>query len=732
MRTTHDFELFCSFTPSYNDGVIRHLIEDVDEADFDVTQGGQVEIIGWLYQYYNTEPKDRAFKKRKYEETDIPAVTQLFTPDWIVKYMVENSLGHYWIRVLQARGDMRSEKEVATSMGWQYLMPTAPQTPAVTLAVNADQRELANVRPEDITLIDAAMGSGHILIYAFEVLMIIYGQEGYSRREAAKLIVEKNLWGLDIDTRAFQLAYFALMMKGRQYHRRFLELNIRPNVFDVPDSQGLSVDDFQAVLYNQQERTAVSDILTLFKYGNEYGSLIMPPDTLDWEALQDIANRQPQLGQLSLGTIALADKQQRLKELIATGEVLAHQYTLGVMNPPYMGSGKMDAILAKYVKKHFPNSKADLFGVFMERLQDLVQPNGYFAMITQHAWMFLSSFEKLRQALRQTTLLNMAHLGTRAFEEIGGEVVQSTTFVFKKQTVPTFVGNYERLVAFDSQSKKEQAYLAAVQNPEIDYLYRTNQANFTKIPGMPIAYWASENLLHDFEVGTRMDELAAPHVGLQTGNNTLFLRQWFEVQHSRINFQASSLKDAEQSGKKWFPYNKGGSYRKWYGNYDYVVNWEDNGYEIRHFTDSKGKVRSRPQNTDYYFHEAITWSLITSGNFSMRYREHGSIHDVSGMSVFSTNSNNLKIILGIMNSPVGNYIFKIVNPTINLQIGNVTSFPVMIDKVNDSPLPIIDRCIYMEKEDWNSREISWNFGTSPLLTHIADEQLAHCRSPIGV
>ncbi|WP_390892238.1 BREX-1 system adenine-specific DNA-methyltransferase PglX [Levilactobacillus namurensis] len=711
---------------------MRHLIEDVDEADFDVTQGGQVEIIGWLYQYYNTEPKDRAFKKRKYEETDIPAVTQLFTPDWIVKYMVENSLGHYWIRVLQARGDMRSEKEVATSMGWQYLMPTAPQTPAVTLAVNADQRELANVRPEDITLIDAAMGSGHILIYAFEVLMIIYGQEGYSRREAAKLIVEKNLWGLDIDTRAFQLAYFALMMKGRQYHRRFLELNIRPNVFDVPDSQGLSVDDFQAVLYNQQERTAVSDILTLFKYGNEYGSLIMPPDTLDWEALQDIANRQPQLGQLSLGTIALADKQQRLKELIATGEVLAHQYTLGVMNPPYMGSGKMDAILAKYVKKHFPNSKADLFGVFMERLQDLVQPNGYFAMITQHAWMFLSSFEKLRQALRQTTLLNMAHLGTRAFEEIGGEVVQSTTFVFKKQTVPTFVGNYERLVAFDSQSKKEQAYLAAVQNPEIDYLYRTNQANFTKIPGMPIAYWASENLLHDFEVGTRMDELAAPHVGLQTGNNTLFLRQWFEVQHSRINFQASSLKDAEQSGKKWFPYNKGGSYRKWYGNYDYVVNWEDNGYEIRHFTDSKGKVRSRPQNTDYYFHEAITWSLITSGNFSMRYREHGSIHDVSGMSVFSTNSNNLKIILGIMNSPVGNYIFKIVNPTINLQIGNVTSFPVMIDKVNDSPLPIIDRCIYMEKEDWNSREISWNFGTSPLLTHIADEQLAHCRSPIGV
>ena len=710
------------FTPSYNDGVIHHLITDISEDDFNVEVGGQVEIIGWLYQYYNTEPKDIAFKKRKYEESDIPAVTQLFTPDWIVKYLVENSLGHYWVRVLQAKGDQRTEKAIAESMGWQYLMSAAQQSQAIEITVNADQKNLKDINPEDVTLIDAAMGSGHILVYAFDVFMQIYGQEGYSRRDAANLIIKKNLYGLDIDTRAFQLAYFALMMKAREYDRRFLARDVRPHVYDIPDSQNLTVQDFQSILQTEQEQSDLAYLLDQFKYGNEYGSLITPENTLNWESLKDLSERKLPTGQLSLESLSLEENQRKLQNIVAAGHALSQKYTIGAMNPPYMGSGKMDGPLSKYVKKNYPNSKSDLFAVFMERLRTLTQENGYFAMITQHAWMFLSSFEKLRQSLKQDTLLNMAHMGTRAFEEIGGEVVQSTAFVYKKQLVPEFVGNYERLVDFNSQEKKEQAYLQAVQNTDVSYLYRTNQANFNKIPGMPIAYWASKNLFNDFVIGKSMGSIVQPRVGLQTGSNTNFIRFWYEVVHSKVKFNATSILDAKQSNKKWFPYNKGGSYRKWYGNYDYVVNWENDGQEIRNFTDNKGKVRSRPQNTDYYFHEAITWSLITSGAFSMRYRDPGSIHDVSGMSAFSHDFQTLKLVIGIMNSPVGNYISKILNPTINLQIGNLMAFPLIFSNSKYNVDTIVDDCIALSRLEWDLYEVSWNFKTNILLSVIADEK----------
>ncbi|WP_395345460.1 BREX-1 system adenine-specific DNA-methyltransferase PglX [Levilactobacillus parabrevis] len=545
-ETTNDYaELL--FTPSYHDGVIQHLITDVSEDDFNVAVGGQVEIIGWLYQYYNTEPKDRAFKKKKYLESDIPAVTQLFTPDWIVKYMVENSLGRYWIDVLQAKEDPRSSREIAEDFGWQYFMPEAEQSDQISVQTNADSLSQADI--EDVTLIDAAMGSGHILIYAFEVFMQIYEREGYSRRDAAKLIVQKNIYGLDIDTRAFQLAYFSLMMKARGANRRFLTLDIRPNVFDVPESGELTSADFQELLQSEDEAKQLDYLLDQFRYGNEYGSLIQLDKSVDWSMITRISNQELDEGQLSLSSIVLTESQDKLREICAVGKILSRQFTIGAMNPPYMGSGKMDSILGKYVKKHFPNSKSDLFAVFMERLRSLTDTNGYYAMITQHAWMFLSSFEKLRSVLKADTLINMAHLGTRAFEEIGGEVVQSTTFVFKHQTIANYIGTYERLVNFDSQQKKEQAYLAAVKNTDVDYLYRTNQANFAKIPGMPIAYWASANLIHDFEVGTRMDELVDAKVGLQTGDNSKFLRIWYEVDNKKISFRSVNLSESVKSQK---------------------------------------------------------------------------------------------------------------------------------------------------------------------------------------
>ncbi|WP_263851605.1 BREX-1 system adenine-specific DNA-methyltransferase PglX [Levilactobacillus brevis] len=701
------------------------MIHDISEDDFNVAVGGQVEIIGWLYQYYNSEPKDLAFKKKKYLEVDIPAVTQLFTPDWIVKYMVENSLGRYWIHVVQAKGDSRSEQQLAEYFGCKYFMPEAQQTGNVN--VTSEAQQLSEVTIEDITLVDAAMGSGHILIYAFDVFMQIYEQEGYARREATNRIIQNNLYGLDIDTRAFQLAYFSLMMKGRANSRRFLTQNIRPNVYDIPETGSLTSDDFQSLLQSDSDIDQLNYVLDSFRYGNEYGSLIHFDKPIDWHVIDRIANEKLPVGQLTLDAVSLAENQHQLQEISAVGKVLSNQYSIGAMNPPYMGTGKMDAILGKYVKQQFSDSKSDLFAVFMERLRSLIVPNGYYAMITQHSWMFLSSFEKLRKKLRTNTLINMAHLGTRAFEEIGGEVVQSTAFVYQQRNNVNYIGTFERLVDFDSQQRKEKAYLAAITDPNVDYLYRTNQANFSKIPGMPIAYWASEKLVHDFETGTKMGEIVVPKQGLATANNSRFLRQWFEVNHKKINFKADSINNAVQSKKKWFPYNKGGAFRKWYGNYDYIVNWENDGDEIRHFTGNNGKVRSRPQNTGYYFQEAITWSLITSGRFSMRYRTPGSIHDVSGMSAFTRSTDRLKEILAVMNSAVGNYILNILNPTINLQIGNFTSFPIL--KMPTNELQVIDNCIKITKKDWDYFETSWDFQRHPFLIHIADDNLSYCRSP---
>jgi len=703
--------------------VIKSLITDIPEADFDVSKGGQVEIIGWLYQYYNTEPKDIALKKKKYTESDIPAVTQLFTPDWVVKYMVQNSLGRYWINVLRAKGDSRTATEIANDFNWNYFMPSAEQNNQTVLVIEKSTTNLSDINIENISLVDAAMGSGHILVYAFEVFMQLYISEGYSQRDAAKLIIQKNLFGFDIDTRAFQLSYFALMMEARQYNRRFLTNNIQPNVSDIIESADIQTADFKQLIESSEEEQDLNNLLSIFKYGNDYGSLIHFEHQLNWNSLKRLTQPATEVGQLSFNDIALSNKQKELSQLINLAELLSRTYTIGIMNPPYMGSGKMNQVLGNYVKKNYPDSKSDLFSVFMERLQSLTAGDGYYAMITQHAWMFLSSFEKLRKKLRQNTLINMAHLGTRAFEEIGGEVVQSTTFIFKKQQISNYIGTYERLVDFNSQSAKEQAYLNAVKDTSVDYLYRTNQTNFEKIPGSPIAYWASKNLIHDFEVGTPMEKIVEPRQGLATADNKRFLRQWFEVDVNNISFHSKSISDSLTSGKKWFPCNKGGNYRKWYGNYDYVVNWENDGQEIRNFTDSNGKVRSRPQNSNYYFREAITWSDITSGGFSLRYRIAGSIHDHKGMSAFGNNHDLLLMVLGIINTKVGNYIFKILNPTISLEIGNFKSFPVCIEKEHERlSIKIATQAIKLGKADWDAFEVSWDYIGSPLL-HIADDNL---------
>ena len=697
------------FTPSYHDGVIQHLITDVSEDDFNVAVGGQVEIIGWLYQYYNTEPKDRAFKKKKYLESDIPAVTQLFTPDWIVKYMVENSLGRYWIQVLQAKGDQRSGREIAAEFGWNYFMAEAQQSESVI--VKSSGNDLANENIEQITLIDAAMGSGHILIYAFDVFMQIYEQEGYSHRDAAKLIVQHNLFGLDIDTRAFQLAYFSLMMKARETNRRFLTLAIRPNVFDIPDSGRLSSADYQDLLQSENEKEQLDDLLDEFRQGNEYGSLIQPKSSVDWSVIDEIVTRKMSTGQLSLNSVLLAENQGKLKEISNVGKVLAKKFTIGAMNPPYMGSGKMDSVLGGYVKKTFPNSKADLFAVFMERLRTLTKNTGYYAMITQHAWMFLSSFEKLRGILKEDTLVNMAHLGTRAFEEIGGEVVQSTTFVFKRETVPDYVGTYERLVDFDSQQKKEHAYLEAVRDPSVDYLYRTNQANFAKIPGMPIAYWASENLFGLFGHDIDLSGHFKGKEGLGTGNNSRFLRLWFELSLPKTG---------------WFPYQKGGAYRKWYGNNEYYVDWRNNGQEM------KEMPKSNIRNLAFQNKVGITWSAISSGKPSFRFTITPFFFDSKGPMMFAIKNDPYALAMGLLNSKVAEFILSFLSPTLDYRLGQIQKLPwIPVKNRSQSIIDEVDNSIGIAKEDWNQFEAAWDFKRHTLLAHIADDNLSHCRSPVG-
>ena len=711
------------FTPNYTDvnGVIHKLVHDIDESDFDVKASGQVEIIGWLYQYYNDEPKALSFKKTKYNESDIPAVTQLFTPDWIVKYLVENSLGRFWIDKLKANGDTRSEKEIANSFNWQYYMPAAKQIDSVQIKLAEEDTDKATINIEDIKLIDPAMGSGHILVYAYDVFAQIYESLGYSTRDAAHSIIKNNVFGLDIDTRAFQLSYFALMMKLRHDDRRAFSRNIQPNVFDVPESSSIDVAsltmliDVVNVTNKDQLRNDLNVLVEAFKYGNEYGSLIHFDKPINWTALALLTDHALLAGQSSFETIDLPIYQTKLAKLIEVGQVLSQKYDIGVMNPPYMGGGKMDTVLSKYVKQEFPNSKSDLFGVFIERLGMLTRTNGYCALITQHSWMFLSSFEQLRTIMTKYALINLAHLGTRAFEEIGGEVVQTVAFVTRKSPLNAYIGTYERLVDFDSQQKKKDAYIDAVNNPEVDYIYRTNQSNFESIPGSPIAYWASADTFELINETKKFGDAFNTRAGMITGDNSKFIRLWHEVSHDKTGFNYTSRQAAEMSGYKWFPYSKGGDFRRWFGNNEYVVNWENDGKYMRNFKDSTGKIPAHAFNLDYIFHPQITWSSLSSKTFSARLAPNGFLFDASG-SFGVVPEVERSFQLGFLNSVVAEYYLGLINPTLNFQKGNIASLPI---KSNDIRVePIVETQISLSKADWDSFETSWDFATHPLIQHI--------------
>ena len=670
------------------DSVLARLIADIDEQDWT----DQVQIIGWLYQYYNTELKDDTFaqlkKNVKIAKERIPAATQLFTPDWIVRYMVENSLGRLWLE-----GHPNAELHD----GWKYYLDEAEQEPKVEAQLAGLREEYKTIKPEEIKVIDPCMGSGHILVYAFDVLMQIYTSAGWDQREAAQSILKNNLFGLDIDDRAAQLAYFAVMMKARQYDRRLLTRGMQPNIYAIRESDGIPAMTIEYFHKNDPKLKAdIESIVTEMRDAKEYGSIlnITPVDFVGLYARFDEIRNDINMMQMS----ALDE----LLPLVKCAELLAQKYDVVVTNPPYMAISNAGAKVNDYVKKNFPNSKADMFAVFIERCGQMAKKNGYQAMITQHAWMFLSSFEKLRTKLLEVDIVNMAHLGARAFEEIGGEVVQTTSFVIRKSHIADFKGEYCRLIEPTTQQGKEDMFLSGENR------YAADQSNFSKIPGSPVAYWVNASILTAYEQGNLIGDSADVKIGMGTGKNEIFVREWWEVFYTKIDFSLKTINDLAESNGRYFPYNKGGEFRLWFGNLQEVL-WFDT--EGRRYMDTMSGHRENGAR-DFYCKEGLTWSFISSSKFGIRYLPTGCFFDVAGSTLFSRVDN--AYTLGFLASCVCFDILGILNPTLNYQAGNIKSLPLLIDREDE-----VDERVYqniqISKEDWDSYETSWDFERNPLV-----------------
>ncbi len=660
-----------------------------------------------------------AFKKKSYKKEDIPAVTQLFTPDWVVRYMVENSIGRYWIRGLLKKGDPRSEKEIAQSFGWEYYLPESADNQELLVSSSTPEQFAT---PEDITVIDPAMGSGHILVYAYDVLQQIYESEGFSKKDSAELILQKNLFGLDIDNRAFQLSYFAIMMKARQDNRKVLSQGIRPNVFDVPNISD-SVD-FADLLIKKADvvdtngiKNSLRQLLSVFSHGDSLGSIIEINPAIDFKELQKLTKSNLLINEDGFDAIEAGKMQQTLRNMLPVAKILSSRFTIAITNPPYMQASKMPKDLKAYVISNYVDSKSDLFAVFIERLAKFVGSNGLYAMITQHQWMFLSSFERLRNKINKQSIINMAHLGTKAFEEIGGEVVQTTAFVMQNTQMSDYVGAFVRLVDYDSQKKKQVAYLNAVNSTESKNVYRTNQSIFKKIPEHRISYWLSNNLIKSFDVLPPLGTYFGGGNGITTGNNAHYLRYWFELNNLDT---------------KWVPYNKGGKYRKWYGNILDYLYWGDEGREL--ISDSHSVMR----NSDYYFKIGLTWSKISSGKIAIRQLNSGSLFDVAGMSLFDkTDSKTLSKAMGFLNSNTALAIIEGMSQTLNFESGTIKSLPFDPKKVPDQVDILVDSNIFISKHDWDSFETSADFSVHPFVMHIDEHNrnwniipiLNHCNVP---
>lgn len=684
------------------DGLIYHLVNDIPEEDWQ----DQVQIIGWIYQYYNSELKDETFaKKGKISKEEIPAVTQLFTPDWIVRYMVENSLGRLWVE---------GHPDESLKKNWRYYLEEAEQEPEVQKQLNEIRKKYATLNPEDLTFIDPCMGSGHILVYAFDVLMQIYESQGYMPRDAVRSILENNIYGLDIDDRAYQLAYFAVLMKAMQYDKRVLTRSIRPHVYAIQESNDINRDQLQylgAGLNDFEKNNAVNQItglLNIFNDAKEYGS-ILNVEPCDWDLLRQFAEGYQTNGQMEFGAMGIDKTQEKLQELIEIGEVMARKYHVVTTNPPYMGSSGMGDKLSKYVKSHYPNTKSDMSTVFMEKCLTFCMKYGYMSMINIPVWMFLSSFEKLRiELLNNYTYTNMVHPGRGIF----GSDFGTTTFVIQNIKITGFKGTYRRL--FDVQGEVEANEVREQQLLSGKGIFVADQMNYAKIPGVPVAYWFSDIYTQKFTDDNMFTRYANAKAGLSTTDNNRFLRLWNEVAFPSIGFDYKSIEETKDCKHKYVPNPKGGDFRKWYGNLDYVVDWYDNGRDIRKA--AEGASGGRIVGAEYYFREGITWTDITSYKLAVRILDSGAIFNSSAPSAFFSDERYRHYYLAFLNSVVAMEYLKVLSPTIHYNAGPMQRVPVVI---NDGRKPEVDKlteaCIRLSKDDWNAVETSWDFERHPLV-----------------
>lgn len=734
------------------DSVIAKLVAAIDEEDW-----REVEIIGWLYQFYISEKKDAVIGKVVKSE-DIPAATQLFTPNWIVQYLVQNSVGRLWLMA----------NPTSTLAGeWPYYIQPAEQTPEVTAQLDAlIQTRIGEdgdtLNPETITCLDPACGSGHILVVAYDVLKAIYLERGYRLRDIPRLILEKNLFGLDIDDRAAQLAGFALLMKARADDRRLFNEPVQLNVLALQESKGLDAGKLVSALHPASSpawlqgaarshagfgdedlfpetrpqmslgesgagpavpgkdedfallQTAAQTLIRTFLHAKTFGSLIQIPAALNaaLPALREAVQQAQQSGDLYAQAAA-----QDLWPLVAQARVLGMQFDAVVANPPYMGGKGMNVALKDYAKAAFPDSKSDLFAMFIERGFGWCKPSGFNSMVTMQSWMFLSSYEAMREKLlQQRTIQTMAHLGARAFPEISGEVVQTTAFVLQGKYFPGFKPAFFRLV--DGQEADKETALRLNKN-RFD---TTMQDHFKKIPGYPIAYWISESIRNAFVNGTNLEILAESRTGLQTGENEKFVRYWHEVSFQKMYANAEQNKDS----KKWFPYNKGGYFRRWYGNLDHVINWKNDGEDIKNDKLNKLELglclpsNSKPKNQQYYFRENGSWAKISSSLISVRYYDDRFLFDIAGCAIFSDSKTKLLSIIGLLNSPAATKFLEILSPTLNFQPGDMGLIPLMSESLEGNS-EIVQSCIDLSKDDWNYFETSWEF-EKPIIVSIENSK----------
>ena len=667
------------------DSVLGHMVADIPEEDWQ----DAVQIIGWLYQYYNTELKDDTFallkKNVKITKERIPSATQLFTPDWIVRYMVENSLGRLWLE-----GHPNAELHD----GWKYYLDEAEQEPEVEAQLAKLREEYKIIKPEEIKVIDPCMGSGHILVYAFDVLMQIYTSAGWDQREAAQSILKNNLYGLDIDDRAAQLAYFAVMMKARQYDRRIFSRGIQPHVYAIVESNGLDSSSVEYFTNNDpQLKKDFGTLMDELRDAKEYGS-ILNISKVDFASLY--ARVEKVRADISMFRESVLNS---FLPLIQVAEVMAKKYDVVVTNPPYMGSSGMNARLAQYVKDHFPNTKADLFACFIERGNQMAVKHGYNCMVTMQSWMFLSSFEKMREKVLQTkTITNLMHMENMVMGIAFGTAVT----VFRNNAIKGYKGTYNQIKLQDIENGEPKTFPV----PENRFA-QTSTDNFSKIPGSPVAYWVSDAMTSAFN-NKKLSEILSPKQGTSTGNNDLFLRLWHEVSVNKIS--TCHTKASNTFEQKWYPATKGGDYRKWYGNNEYIVNWQYNGLEIKNYSGSA--VRNPKAN----FHEALTWTGISSKTLGIRYCPEGFVFLISGKGIVG-DSSLLKYVLGVCCSNVANELLKITSPTMSFEVGYIAGIPIAYGTIDiqTQVINLVNDNILLSRKDWDSYETSWDFKRNPLV-----------------